>query len=263
MATPRKQRTGSSTGQHAPAPPRAARGVSIPRALSKLGVCSRSQAERLVDAGRVRVDGEIVRDKALRILPERSLIEVDGSAVARAGRVYLALNKPRGLVTTRDDPQGRATIYDCFRDDSLPFLGPVGRLDKASEGLLLLTNDSRWSARLLDPASHVDKTYHVQVRGSGLDTVIARVSDGIVDPASGDHLSIKRIALLRTGSRATAWFDIVIDEGKNRHLRRLFAALNLEVLRLVRVAIGPLQLGILAKGAWRFLTEGEVHALSG
>jgi 23S rRNA pseudouridine2605 synthase len=262
MATSRKESTGTVTGQKASAPRGANRGVSIPRALSKLGVCSRSEGERLVEAGRVRVDGTTVRDKTLRIRPESSLIEVDGTPVARAARVYVALNKPRGLVTTRDDPSGRATIYECLTDESLPFVGPVGRLDKASEGLLLLTNDSQWATRLLDPRSHVDKTYHVQVRGAELDTVIARVANGIVEQDTGELLSIKRISLLRTGSRSTAWFEIVIDEGKNRHLRRVFSAVNVEVLRLMRVAIGPLVLGTLAKGAWRFLTKDEVRALS-
>jgi len=262
MATSRKQSTGKITSGKASAPRGAIQGVSIPRALSKLGVCSRSEGERLVEAGRVRVNGATVRDTTLRIQPESSLIEVDGAAVARAARVYLALNKPRGLVTTRDDPRGRATVYECLTDESLPFVGPVGRLDKASEGLLLLTNDSRWAARLLDPGSHVDKTYHVQVRGPGLDTVMARVASGVVEPDTGEHLSIKRISLLRTGSRSTAWFEVVIDEGKNRHLRRVFSALNVEVLRLMRVAIGPLALGTLAKGAWRFLTEDEVRALT-
>jgi 23S rRNA pseudouridine2605 synthase len=262
MATPQKKPTRKRTGQQAPAPPRAKRGVSIPRALSKLGVCSRSEAERLVKAGRVRVNGVAARDKTLRINPEDALIEVDGAPIARAARVYLALNKPRGLVTTRVDPRGRATIYECLTDASLPFVGPVGRLDKASEGLLLLTNDSRWSARLLDPVTHVDKTYHVQVRGTGLDTIIGRVANGIIDPETGEHLSIKRISLLRTGSRSTAWFEVVIDEGKNRHLRRVFSHLEVEVLRLVRVAIGPLLLGDLAKGTWRFLTDEEVRILS-
>ena len=122
--------------------------VSVPRALSKLGVCSRAQGERLVEAGKVRVNGTIVRDVSLRVRPERDVIEVDGTAVARVEQVYVMLNKPRGLVTTADDPQGRATIYECLSEASLPYVSPVGRLDKASEGLLLLTNDSRWSARL-------------------------------------------------------------------------------------------------------------------
>jgi 23S rRNA pseudouridine2605 synthase len=236
--------------------------VSIPRGLSKLGVCSRADGERLVAAGRVRVNGRTIRDPSLRIVPESDVIEVDGRPVVRPERTYLALNKPRGLVTTRDDPQSRATIYDCFSGASLPFVVPVGRLDKASEGLLLLTNDSRWSARLLDPASHVDKVYHVQIRGVEHQTTIARAAAGVVEGATGELLAVKRVSLLRTGSRSSAWLEIVLDEGKNRHIRRLLAELGVDVLRLVRVAIGPLALGTLAKGEWRTLTHDEVRQLS-
>jgi len=236
--------------------------VSIPRGLSKLGVCSRAEGVRLVEAGRVRINGRVVRDTALRITPERDLIEIDGAPIVRAERVYLALNKPRGLVTTRDDPQGRATIYECLKGAPLPFVAPVGRLDKASEGLLLLTNDSRWSAKLLDPSSHVDKVYHVQVRGMLDEATVARVEAGVVERDTGEQLKVKRISLLRTGSRSSAWFEVVLDEGKNRHIRRVFAELGIEVLRLVRVAIGPLVLGTLPKGAWRMLTSDEVRALS-
>jgi len=236
--------------------------VSIPRGLSKLGVCSRAEGVRLVEAGRVRINGRVVRDTALRITPERDLIEIDGAPIVRAERVYLALNKPRGLVTTRDDPQGRATIYECLKGAPLPFVAPVGRLDKASEGLLLLTNDSRWSAKLLDPSSHVDKVYHVQVRGMLDEATVARVDAGVVERDTGEQLNVKRISLLRTGSRSSAWFEVVLDEGKNRHIRRVFAELGIEVLRLVRVAIGPLVLGALPKGAWRMLTNDEVRALS-
>lgn len=243
---------------------RPARGtVSVARGLSKLGVCSRSEGERLVEAGRVRVNGVVVRDTNFRIVPERDVIEVDGERVGRVERVYLALNKPRGLVTTRDDPRNRATIYDCLAGAALPFVAPVGRLDKASEGLLLLTNDSRWSARVLDPSSHVDKLYHVQLRTLVDDTLIARVAAGVVEQDSGERLTVKHVSLLRTGSRSSAWLEITLDEGKNRHIRRLFAALGIEVLRLVRVAVGPLALGTLAKGQWRRLADDEVRALSG
>ena len=129
--------------------------------------------------------------------------------------------------------------------------------------MLLLTNDSRWSARLLDPASHVDKMYHVQVRGTDLGSVAERVAAGLVERATGERLDVKAISVLRTGSRSTAWFEVVLDEGKNRQLRRIFAELGVEVLRLVRVAIGPLVLGSLAKGAWRRLTDDEVRSLAG
>ena len=216
----------------------------------------------MVEAGRVRINGKLAKDPAKRITPETDRIEIDGEPIVPSERVYLALNKPRGLVTTRDDPQGRATIYACLEGAELPFVAPVGRLDKASEGLLLLTNDSRWSSRLLDPASHVDKTYHVQVRGALDDAGLARIVAGIVEGDTGEHLTVKRITLLRTGSRSSAWYDIVLDEGKNRHIRRIFSALDVEVLRLVRISIGPLVLGTLAKGAWRMLSSDEVRALS-
>jgi 23S rRNA pseudouridine2605 synthase len=232
--------------------------VSIARALSKLGFCSRAQGERLVEAGKVRVNGAIVRELSRRVIPERDVIEVDGTRVTRVKHVYLMLNKPRGLVTTTDDPEGRATIYECLRDASLPFIAPVGRLDKASEGLLLLTNDSRWSSRLLDPASHVDKVYHVQVRAADPASIVDRVAAGVVEKATGERLDVKSISLLRTGSRSGAWFEVVLDEGKNRQLRRIFAEVDVPVVRLVRVAIGSLVLGDLAKGAWRMLRPDEV-----
>lgn len=236
--------------------------VSVARALSKLGFCSRAQGERLIEAGRVRVNGALVPDATLRVRPERDVIEVDGARVTRVAQVYLMLNKPRGLVTTRADPQGRPTIYSCLEGAALPFVTPVGRLDKASEGLLLLTNDSRWSARLLDPLSHVEKVYHVQVRGAELASAMERVAAGVVERATGERLTVKSISLLRTGSRSGAWFAVVLDEGKNRQLRRIFAEVGVEVQRLVRVAVGSLTLGDLAKGAWRELRADEVRLLS-
>ncbi len=244
-----------------PDSPAASGTVSIARALSKLGVCSRAEGERLVAAGRVSVGGRVVHDLTLRVRPETAAIAIDGERVGRAEKVYLALNKPRGFVTTRDDPQGRATVYECLADPALPFVGPVGRLDKASEGLLLLTNDTRWAAQLLDPVSHVDKTYHVQVRALADEATVARIAAGIVEPDTGESLTVKQVSLLRVGSRSSAWLEIVLDEGKNRHIRRLLDALGLEVLRLVRVSIGPLPLGTLAKGEWRHLTADEVQAL--
>jgi pseudouridine synthase len=236
--------------------------VSVPRALSKLGVCSRAEGIRLVEAGQVRVNGKVIRDVSTRITPESAVIEIDGKPIERAERVYVALNKPRGLVTTRDDPQGRATIYECLADAKLPFVAPVGRLDKASEGLLLLTNDSRWSAKLLDPSSHVEKVYHVQVKGLVDDEVVAQIGAGVTEQATGERLDVVRASLLRVGSRSSAWVEIVLDEGRNRHIRRLLDTLEIEVLRLIRISIGPLALGTLPKGTWRLLTPDEVRALS-
>ena len=235
--------------------------VGLARALSKLGHCSRAEGERLIRAGRVRVGGQVVTDPFRRVRPETAAITIDGAVVGKAAAVYLLLNKPRGLVTTRDDPAARATVYDCLSDPSLPFVAPVGRLDKASEGLLVLTNDTRWAARLTDPASHVDKTYHVQVAGLPDEAVLARLRAGVLEPETGERLSAKRIELLRAGSRSSHWLTVVLDEGRNRQIRRLLAVEGLEVKRLVRVALGSLALGELPKGAWRHLTPAEVRAL--
>ena len=234
--------------------------VGLARALSKLGICSRSDGERLIRAGQVRVDGQVIRDPLHRIVPERARLEVEGATVGAATKVYLALNKPRGAVTTRRDPQGRPTVYDLLPSD-LPFIGPVGRLDQASEGLLLLTNDTAWSAHLTAPDSHIDKTYHVQVAGLPDPARLARLRSGVIDPETSDRLTAKSIELLREGSRSSHWLTIVLDEGQNRQIRRLLAAEGLETKRLIRVAIGLLPLGALAKGAWRHLTPAEVRAL--
>lgn len=231
--------------------------VSLARALSKLGHCSRTQAQVLVAAGRVRVNGRAQTDAALRVDLEHDRIEVDGRRLISTARVYLMLNKPRGLVTTASDEEGRATVYACLPED-LPYLSPVGRLDKASEGLLLFTNDTRWADRLLSPETHIDRVYHVQVEGPADEALIKRMGEGITD--GKDFLAAKRASVLRRGSRNT-WLEIVLDEGKNRHIRRLLTALGVNVLRLMRVAIGPLTLGDLAKGESRRLTDEERRAL--
>lgn len=232
--------------------------VSLARALSKLGLCSRSQAEEAVRAGRVTVNGVVRREPTLRVDMDRDRLALDGRAATAARRVYLALNKPRGLVTTRDDPQGRETVFSCLAGADLPPVNAVGRLDRASEGLLLLTNDTRWGQRVLDPATHLEKVYHVQVDAVPDAATLARMEAGVDD--AGERLTARRVAPLRSGGR-TAWLEVALDEGRNRHIRRLCAALGLEVLRLVRVSIGPLALGDLAKGAWRHLTPAEKRAL--
>ena len=230
----------------------------IARVLSKLGVCSRSQAEAAVRAGRVGVDGSLVRDPEHPVDADRQRISLDDVPVMAVQRVYLALNKPRGIVVSAADERGRDTVYDLLRDANLPWLGPVGRLDKASEGLLLLSNDSVWAAGITEPATHLDKTYHVQVAGQPNADALAAMQAGVRDGA--DLLRARKVELLRAGEK-NAWLEVVLDEGRNRHIRRLLAALDYEVLRLVRVAIGPLPLGELAKGQWRHLSAAEVAAL--
>ena len=222
-------------------------------------LCSRAQAERLIRDGRVRVAGRVCRDPERRTAIGESRIEIDGArAEAPTAFVYLMLNKPRGLVTTRVDERGRATVYDCL-DDTLPWLAPVGRLDQASEGLLLFTNDSAWAARITSPASHLRKIYHVQVRGTVDEPALAQLREGVDD--AGERLSACSVTPLRTAEK-TAWLEVVLDEGRNRQIRRMLAALDIEVLRLMRVAIGGLALGTLAKGQWRTLTPAETTALA-
>ncbi|RDS80726.1 rRNA pseudouridine synthase [Dyella monticola] len=231
----------------------------LARVLSKWGVCSRSQAEKAVREGRVSVNGRIVRDPERATDLERERVSLDGEVVNAAKRVYIAVNKPRGIVVSAADERGRDTVYDLLAQSGLPWLGPVGRLDKASEGLLLLSNDSAWAAGLTDPRHHVDKTYHVQIDTVPDQALFERMLEGVSD--HGEQLAAKRVSLLRTGEK-NAWLEIVLDEGRNRHIRRLLAAQHIGVLRLLRVAIGPLALGDLVKGQWRHLTAQEVAELT-
>ena len=226
--------------------------------LSKQGLCSRSEAERWIRAGRVALDGKVVHDQQHPVRAGQGGITVDGQPVAAAPSLYVMFNKPRGLVVSAADERGRATVYDALAAAGLPWLGPVGRLDKASEGLLLLSNDTVWAAGITDPATHCDKTYHVQVDCIPDEAQLERMRAGVVD--QGERLAARRVAPLRAGEK-NAWLEIVLDEGRNRHIRRLLAAHGIGVLRLVRVAIGPLVLGDLPKGKWRHLTEDEVAAL--
>ena len=228
--------------------------VSLARALSKLGYCSRTQAEKLAREGRVAVDGRIIRHPELRVDPRRVRLQVDGEAVLAARRIYLMLNKPRGVVTTASDPDGRQTVYSCLGDLELPHLSPVGRLDMASEGLLLMSNDTRWAQRILDPASGVEKTYHVQIDRVPDEPFMTRLRQGAI--TDGEVLTIKSAELLRQGER-NAWVEMVIDEGRNRQIRRIVEAAGADVLRLVRVKIGGLDLGDLPKGAVRELRPEE------
>ncbi|MEO8810601.1 MAG: pseudouridine synthase [Rhodanobacter sp.] len=230
----------------------------LARVLSKLGICSRSQAEQWVRAGRVSVDACVVVDPYHPTRVDRQQIAVDGKPVGQAEQVYVAFNKPRGLVVSASDERGRATVYSALADAGLPWLGSAGRLDRASEGLLLLSNDTAWAAGITDPASHLEKTYHVQVSGQPDGVALAAMESGLVD--AGDMLKARRATVLRSGAK-NAWIEVVLDEGRNRHIRRLLAALGFEVLRLIRVAIGPLPLGDLAKGHWRHLSADEVRLL--
>lgn len=231
----------------------------LARVLSKQGVCSRSEAARWIVEGRVSVDGRIVRDPEFPVVAGHATIRVDGQASGAHERLYLMLNKPRGLVTTVRDEQGRDTVYRCLEGAHLPWIAPVGRLDKASEGLLLFTNDPEWAARITDPAQGPDKTYHVQIDALPDDALLQGLTAGV--SVDGEHLSARSVQVLRRGER-NAWLEIVLEEGRNRQIRRLLAAFDVGVLRLVRVAVGPLALGDLGKRAWRMLEPHEREALA-
>jgi 23S rRNA pseudouridine2605 synthase len=232
--------------------------VGLARALSKLGYCSRSRAAELIAAGRVKWNGAVRRDPETPVHLGRDRIEVDGQRLAQSSKIYLALNKPRGVVTTAADEEDRETVY-AYLPEGLPWIVPVGRLDKASEGLLLLTNDSEWAARVTAPETHLDKTYHAQISTIADEELLQTLRNGI-RAADGEFLRVKNVRALRSGER-NSWLELILDEGKNRHIRRMLEALKIEVLRLVRVAIGPLALGDLPKGAARVLEPEEKQSL--
>lgn len=236
--------------------PERSRRIGLARNLSKLGYCSRAQGFELVRSGRVAVNGLLIRDPECPTRPDNAIV-IDGKLVGGARKVYLMMNKQRGVVTTASDEHGRLTVYSLL-DSSLPWVAPVGRLDKASEGLLLFTNDSEWAARITSPDSHVEKTYRVQIATVADESLVKKLQGGVTE--RGEHLRAVRSAVLRT-SKKTSWIEITLDEGRNRHLRRMFSALGIDVLRLIRVAIGPLPLGVLAKGEVRPLTVAEKESL--
>ncbi|MCD9029438.1 rRNA pseudouridine synthase [Luteimonas sp. BDR2-5] len=231
----------------------------IARVLSKRGLCSRSEAERWVREGRVRIAGTRIDDPEHPVALDEPRIRIEGQVATGAAHRYLMLNKPRGLVTSVRDEQGRDTVYRCLDAADVGWVAPVGRLDKASEGLLLFTSDPAWAARIADPAQGPTKTYHVQVDTVPGDTLLAALHGGVDD--AGDWLQVASARVLRSGGR-NAWLEIVLDEGRNRQIRRLLGAFDVGVLRLVRVAIGRLALGELPKGAWRELSAAEVARLA-
>lgn len=249
-------------------PQKITRSCGLARALSKLGYCSRSRAAELVRAGRVSLNGKTCRNPQVAV-HDSTQIAVDGHAAEAHEKVYIVLNKPRGVITTASDEKGRETVYAILNrhaaanprsnNHSQPWIAPVGRLDKASEGLLLLTNDSEWGARIAAPETHLEKTYHVQIGIIADEEFLQFLLRGI-ETKEGMVLRAKQVRRLREGEK-NCWLELVLDEGKNRHIRRMMESVGVEVLRLVRVAIGPLQLGGLAKGQCRALTRDEKRRL--
>ena len=247
---------------------RPAGAVSLARALSKFGVCSRREAERWIADGRVRVNDAVERTPARWIDPARDRVAVDGRRVGdETPRVVIAFHKPVGVVTTRADPAGRRTVYDALADVGR-WVFPVGRLDRDSSGLLVLTNDHRLGERLTSPEHHVPKTYHARVRGVPDAEALRALREGLAlddgtltRPARVRVLGTPRVVPGSGRDEASTWLEIVLTEGKNRQVRRMVAAVGHDVLDLVRVRIGRFDLGDLAPGEWRELGPGEVRSL--
>jgi 23S rRNA pseudouridine2605 synthase len=229
--------------------------VSLERALSKLGLASRTETRALIRDGRVTVDGRPTSDPLQPVVPETARITIDGRPALRPRTLTILLHKPRGVVTTRSDPEGRPTVYTCLEglDDHVI---PVGRLDAATSGLLLLTNDTRFADWVTDPANAVPRVYLATVRGELADATARRLEEGIED--NGEHLAARSVAL-RKRSRRETHLVLELTEGKNREIRRLLAAAGHEVTKLKRVAFGGLELGDLPPGKWREVSAEEIR----
>jgi 23S rRNA pseudouridine2605 synthase len=230
--------------------------VSLERALSKLGFASRSRARVLIEQGRVTVDGIVISTPSTRLVPERVTIAIDGATSAVAAPLTIVLHKPRGYVTTRSDPEGRKTVYDLLEDVPSRVV-PVGRLDLATSGLLILTNDTHFANWLTDPVSGVDRIYLVTVNGRATDDTVAQLLKGV--EADGQFLCAES-AVVRKASDRESHLTLTLREGRNREIRRLMAATRHRVTQLRRVQFGGLELGSLPPGQWRSITAEELTA---
>jgi 23S rRNA pseudouridine2605 synthase len=229
----------------------------LQKLLARAGIASRRSAERVMAEGRVSLNGETVTALGTKADLSRDDVRVDGVRIRPPGApVYLLLNKPRGVVTTRRDPRGRATVMDLV--PAVAGLFPVGRLDVNSEGLILLTNDGAFAQRVAHPRYELPRVYHAKVRGVPEAQTLARLVSGLRQ--AGETLSVDRARILRPG--ANAWVELTLHEGKNREVRRILEAVGHRVSKLRRVALGPLTDRGLAPGEFRHLTPGEVRRLT-
>ncbi len=227
-------------------------GIRLQKVLAQAGLGSRRTCEALIERRRVRVNGDVAA-LGRRVDPEVDVIEVDGAQIGvKAGLVHYLLNKPRGVITTASDPQGRPTVIDLLPPE--PRVFPVGRLDGDSEGLLLLTNDGDLTHRLTHPSYGVDKEYLVEVEGDPSKGDLARLRDGV-------DLEDGRTAPAKVAQLGDRLLRITIHEGRNRQVRRMCDAIGHPVVRLVRTRIGPLTDRSLKPGTWRALAQDEVRAL--
>lgn len=230
--------------------------MQLNRALSKLGILSRTQATEAIRAGRVRVNGRLITDPSTLVVPERSRLSVDDESRARAVWRSVVFHKPRGVVTTRSDPEGRRTVYDVLGEAGRGLIA-VGRLDLATSGVLLLTNDTRLADWIADPANRVPRVYAVTVRGRVDESDIERLIAGMGKGADGLGA---HAATLRKSSARESHLTIELREGRNRQVRRLFKAIGHEVTRLKRVRLGGLEVADLAPGRWRGVSATGIAA---
>jgi len=232
---------------------------TLERVLSKRGVGSRSDARCWIHAGKVRVNGNVIQNPDHWVDLERDRVSFNGKPLESAKKTYILLYKPKGYITSHGDPEGRPTVYDLIADVDT-WVSPVGRLDLETSGLLLLTNDNDFAERVMNPDHKVPKTYRVKtatlVTGDQLEQLRKgiQLNDGLTRPA--------HVVGLREGAKCS-FLEITITEGRNRQVRRMIEAIGSKVLKLVRVAIGPLQIGDLQIGKWRRLTTQEMRALAG
>ncbi len=231
--------------------------------LARAGVASRRHAEALIQAGRVQVNGQVLTQLGTKIHPAKDVVQVDGRVVqAPASQVYLLLHKPVGVVTTASDPQGRQTVLDLLpRELQAQRVFPVGRLDLDSEGLLLLTNDGEFALHLTHPRYEQEKEYHALVQGWPSLAALETLRRGVLLPEETRPTAPARVKFLREGAAGTSWIAVTLREGRKRQVRRMLAAVGHQVVRLIRVRVGPLRLGDLPPGRWRELTGDEVKRL--
>jgi pseudouridine synthase len=232
--------------------------LRLQKILAQAGIASRREAEKMILAGRVRVNGKVVTQLGTQADPEKDKITADGKPISIvAEKVYYLFHKPENVMVTRHDPQGRPTIYDYLKGIN-ERVNPVGRLDFDSEGLVLLTNDGDLHARLIHPRHEVPKTYQVKISGRLTPEKLKKLREGV---DIGGYVTQPCTANIFKENPHNCWIEIQLTEGKNRQVRRMMEALGHNVLRLVRVGIGPLRLRDLKKGAWRPLTRSEIAAI--
>jgi len=234
--------------------------MTLDRVLSRYGLASRSVAKQIVQAGRLKVNGCVIRDPNYWVKPDRDVVHLDGQRLKAPRRVYRLLYKPKGVITSHGDAAGRKTVYECLGEET-PWLFPVGRLDRDTSGLLLLTNDTKFGDFVSNPNSHVLKTYVVKASGLVGDELIERLNAG-VEMRRGDRAQPVSVRRMENRGRYT-WLEVVLSEGKNREVRRMIEAVGFKVLKLVRTRIGPLSLEGLQVGQWRDLSPAELVSLHG